>query len=787
MRPVKEPTDGGWHRTACILCYVNCGVELRTEGRRITGVRGDRAHPRSRGYLCQKAQRLHFYGEHADRLHVPLRRTPSGGFEEVPWETALDEIAGRLVELRAAHGGDGFGFYGGGGQGNHLGGAYGVALLRAMGSTNYYSALSQEKTGDFWVNGHLFGAQSCHTAEDVERTGLLLVIGCNPWLAHGFANARLALKEIQHDPSRRMLVIDPRRTEAAEMADLHLQLRPGTDAFLLGAILALILRRGGEDRSFLQTRTTGFEEVADALRRIPVDAWIAHAGVPREAADRAVDLILAAPSMCVRVELGLQQSRNSTLNSYLEKLLFLLTGNFARPGGNTLHSWLQPLWGNSRGERSAVSGQEQIAGLYPPNRLPDEILGDHPRRLRGLWVDSANPANTAADTHRVERALRALDLLVVVDVAMTETAALADWVLPAASQYEKWEYTLFTFEFPQNMIHVRRPVFAPLEGTLPEPEIYTRLLRAMGALPDDGVLGELRDLAATDRAGFARRLGAVLAASPAHAAVAPAVLYETLGRTLPDGTGAAVPLWPPCHALARRDPAAVRAAGVEGEDAAALGEALFARVVSSESGAVFSVHAYDDVWSMLRHPDGRVHLAVPDLLGWLGRLDPAEDGDDPEHPFILVAGQRRMHNANQIFRTPAWRRSDPDGALRIHPDDLVAIGAGDEGWVEVSTRAGSLVCRAEADPSLRRGVVSLPHGYGQGYPDGRGGRVVDGPRINLLTSGDDRDPVAATPHHKNVRVRLRPAAPAEADAAEARSELIRALAEAERSAPVAAQ
>ena len=776
---MSEPNGDGWHRTACILCYVNCGVELGVEGRSIVRVRGDKAHPRSRGYLCQKAQRLHFYGEHADRLRTPLRRTASGGFEPISWDEALGEIAGRLRGLRAAHGGDGFAFYGGGGQGNHLGGAYGVSLMRAMGSSNMYGALAQEKTGDFWVNGHMFGAQSCHTAEDVENADLLVVLGCNPWLAHGFPNARLALREISRDPSRRMLVIDPRRTEAAEMADLHLQLRPGTDAYLLGAILALILRTGGEDREFLAARTTGFEEVAAALASVPVEEWVAHAGVALADVERAVDLILASASMCVRVELGLQQSRNSTLNSYLEKLLYLLTGNFGRPGTNNLHSWLQPLWGNSRGERSAVSGQEQIAGLYPPNRLTEEILTDHPRRLRALWVDSANPANTAADTARVEEALRRLDLVVVVDVAMTETAALADYVLPAASQYEKWEYTLFTLEFPANMIQVRPPLLEPLPGTLPEPQIYTRLLRVMDALPPEETLAGLRDLAATDRAAFATGFRALLATDPAYAAVAPVVLYETLGRVLPDGAGAAAPLWPACHALAQRDPEAVRAAGIVGEGPL-LGEALFARVLSSPSGTLFSVHDYDAVWSMVRHPDRRVHLAVPELLDWLSRLDAERDAGDPDHPFTLVAGQRRMHNANQIFRTPAWRKSDPDGALRIHPDDLASLGAADEGWIEVATRTGRLLARAEADSSLRPGVVSLPHGYGQGYPDGRGGRIVDGPRINLLTAGDDCDPIAATPYHKNVRVRLRPATAAEAADAEERSERIREVAAAER-------
>jgi anaerobic selenocysteine-containing dehydrogenase len=761
---IRQSTND-WRPTACILCYVNCGVEVMTTGRDIARVRGDKAHPSTRGYLCQKAQRLNFYQNHADRLTTPLRRRADGSFAAIDWDTALGEIAQRLNQLRSEYGGKAFAFYGGGGQGNHLGGAYGVSLLRAMGSSNYYSALSQEKTGDFWVNGFLFGAQNVHTAEDVEHCDLLVVIGCNPWLAHGFRNARNLINEIKSNPRRHLLVIDPRRTEVAEVADLHLQLRPGTDAFLLGAILALILRRDGEDAEFLRSHTVGFDQVRAVLLNVPIDEWVQHAGVERADVERAVDLILAARAMTVRVELGIQQGLHSTLNSYLEKLLFLVTGNFGRQGTNNLHTWLQPLWGNSRGERSVVTGQEQIAGLYPPNRFPAEVLSDHPERLRAVWVDSSNPLNTAANTKAMEEAFRALDLVVVVDVALTETAALAHYVLPAASQYEKWEYTLFNFEFPTNYFHLRAPLFDPLPGTLPEPEIYSRLLRTMGDLPPEADLVELRTLAAADRAEFRKRFTALLGSHPELATIAPVVLYETLGRTFSDGSGAAALLWLASHRFASERPEAVRAAGIEGEGYV-LGETLFEKIRTSRSGVAFSTHEYEKVWSLVKHKDRKLHLAVPQLLAWIKALDPAREGLDPDYPFMLVAGQRRSYNANQIFRTPAWRKNDPDGALRIHPDDIAALGAVDGGWMAVETRTGRLVVRIEADDSLRRGVVALPHGYGQAYPRGEG-RVVIGPRINFLTASDDCDPIAATPHHKNVRVRLVPLDPVNATAAEA--------------------
>ena len=770
-------TTAEWKRTACSLCYVNCGLEVRLEGRTIIRVRGDKAHPHTAGYLCQKAQRLTWYGRPADRVTTPLRRRADGTHEPIDWDTALSEIATRLHALRDADRAAGrpgsFAYYGGGGQGNHSGGAYGTALMRWMDSGRCFSALSQEKTGDFWVNGKMFGSQVCHTSEGVEDCDLLVVIGANPWLAHGFRNARHVLNEIKNDPARRMVVIDPRRTETAEIADVHLALRPGTDAYLLAAMIAMILERGGQDTAWLAEHTEGFAEVAAAFARVPVAEWVAQAGVALPDVERAVEMILAARAMSVRVELGIQQGRHSTLNSYLEKLLYLLTGNFGRAGTNGLHSWLQPLWGNSKGQRSEVTGVEYIAGLLPPNTLAEEILSDHPHRVRALWVESGNPANTVADTAAVEAAIRACELSVVVDVAYTETAALADYVLPAASQHEKWEYTFFTFEWPTNYFHVRRPLFEPLPGTLPESEIYARLFERLGALPDAAVLAELTDLARHEPRRLLRRAAEVMAEHPGLAEIVPVLIYRTLGATLPDGAAHVAPLWLACQRAATTMPTPVQRALGSAATGFALGQALFDKALESPSGFAFSRHEQEEVWDLIKAD--RIQLAVPELVDWLGRLDPSEEQPDPDYPFSLLNGQRRSHNANQILRAPAWRRSDVDGALRIHPDDLTGLDAESGAWVAVVTATGRLVVRAEADESMRRGQVALPHGFGMSHPDGQGGRVTNGPRINLITAALDRDPIAGTPHHKDVRVRLELAEPEEAAAAEQSSGRVRAL------------
>jgi anaerobic selenocysteine-containing dehydrogenase len=741
------------HKSACILCYVNCGIEVEVEDGLMKRVRGDKANPKSLGYICQKAGRLPFYANDRKlRLTSPLKRNASGGFDEIGWDQAIAEIADKLNAIRAEHGTQAFGYYGGGGQGSVMGGVFGQSLRGVMGTGPNFNALSQEKTGDFWVNGHMFGAHNIHTAEDVHGAELTVILGCNPWMANGFVRARDAMIAIGKDAGRRMIVIDPRRTEVADLADIHLALRPGTDAFLLSALLALIVAKGGADAAFLAGRTNGWDEVKAQLERVPVDAWLAAADVPRAQAEAAADMIIAAQSMTVRADVGVQQSRNSTLNAWLEKLLFLVTGNFLKPGCNGLHTWLAPMWGHSRpGAVDLPTGQERIAGLSPPNDLPKVILTDHPDRVRAMFVDGGNPANTVTDTTAVEKAFSALDLLVVIEVAMTETARLADYVLPACNQFERWENTLFTFEYPHNVFQLRPPLFDPLPGTLPEPEIYVRILHAMGVMPEEARLAELRDLAAEDRLAFAQGLGNLMKEQPHYRFLGPAILYETLGQTLPGGAAATSVWWPSAHTCAQVNRDAVKGAGFEGEGPE-LGEALFEAMVTQPSGVVFTDEKHEDLWRLVGHPDGKVQLAIPEMFDWMARLDPADVVPDPNYPIMLIAGQRRHYNANQAIRDPRWRKTDRTGALHMHPDDLTAVGGVEGGWMAVVSPAGRLVVRVESDPRLRRGQASLPHGYGQIY-DTPQGKVTIGPRLNLITSTEDCDPIARTPHHKNVAIR----------------------------------
>jgi anaerobic selenocysteine-containing dehydrogenase len=753
---------GPWRKTACILCSENCGLEVQTEGTRITKVRGDKAHPESRGYLCQKAARLDHYQSHCDRLETPLERQPDGSFRAVSWETAIAGIATRLRGLRDRHGGHSVAYYGGGGQGNHLGGVYGAALRAAIGTPYIYSALAQEKTGDFWVNGQLFGRQTCHVSCDVANAQLVVFLGTNPFQSHGFPRARRVLQELSKASDRTMIVVDPRVTETAAMADVHLQVRPGHDAFVLAALLGTLVQENLYAHGFVATRCSQPESLLEALREVPVDAFAQRAGLAPDVVRDVARRIAAAESVTIRADLGIQQSRHSTLNSYLEKLLFLLSGNFGRPGCNALHSFLIPLIGHSpesdapSAVRTRVTGMHAISKLFPPNVLPAEIDTEHADRVRAVIVDSANPLVSAADTAAYRAAFEALELCVVIDVALTETAQHAHYVLPASSQFEKAEATFFNLGFPTNSFHLRRPLFPPRAGTLPEPEIYRRLCVALGSMPERFPV--LERVARLDRRAPALRLFGValrakLALNPHLKPFVGLILYQTLGPLLPNGLAAGAVLWGAASFYATRHADAVRRAGIQG-GSAGLGEALFQAVLQGESGTHLSTHRYEDTWSFLRTPDRRIRLAVPALIDELRALADEPSAASDDLPLLLMAGERRAYNANTIFRDPAWRKTDAEGSLWIHPDDADALDLNDGDGVVVVSARGRVQAIVQRNAGLQAGFISLPHGYGMEHPGDAGPRVATGPRINELTSADHCDPRTKTPFHKGVPVRL---------------------------------
>ena len=350
-----------------------------------------------------------------------------------------------------------------------------------------------------------------------------------------------------------------------------------------------------------------------------------------------------------------------------------------------------------------------------------------------MIVESSNPAHSLANSASCREAFESLELMVVIDVAMTETARLAHYVLPAATQFEKPEATFFNLEFPHNTFQLRHPLLEPLPGTLAEPEIWARLVHALGIV-DEAELKPLRDAAKEGRAAYAHAFIEAISTNPTLARLVPFVLYETLGPTLPQGLSGAAALWGLAQKAVLAYPEAVRRAGH------ADGNALFDAILQNRSGVTFTVHDYEDDFDLVSHANHKIALDMPEMLDEIHALLDARPAlTTQEFPIVLSAGERRAYTANDIFRDPAWRKRDADGALRVSVEDAEELGLVDGGRARITTAAGSAEASVEVSEAMLPGHASLPNGFGLDFTDDDGRARIPGVAPNTLTSTDWRD------------------------------------------------
>lgn len=767
MEDAMTDQQAEWQSTACILCFTNCGIKVQTGGednRHIVRVKGDKDHPASRGYTCNKALQIDHYQNGRDRLTAPLRRRPDGSFEEISWDTAIREVAQKMKAIRDEHGGDKIFKYSGGSQGSHLGGAFFGPVSSALGMKYGSNPLAQEKTGIAWNVARMYGANVHGTMHEADT---VLFVGKNPWMSNGIQRARVLVRTLSKDPDKTMIVIDPRRTETAELADIHLAVKPGRDAWCLSAMIATVIQDDLLPRDWLEEHTSGLGAVLKRFESIDVDEYCEFAGLDPADVRKAARAMATSEKAAYYEDLGIQMAPHSTLVSYLNLLLVTLTGKFGRPGTSAILSHLvAPLFNiggviesdeagyEVPGPLSPVVGGRLIGNTVPCNAVPDEILTDHPDRYRAMWIEAGNPAHSMADSHKWREALRALDLVVVMDVAMTETAREADYILPSPSQYEKWEATFFNFEYPRNVMHLRKPLFEPRGNTLPEPEIHARMFEAMDILDPD-LLIPLKAAAAEGLEAYGAKAFEMMATHPEIASFLPYVVYRTLGPTLKDGGAAGAFYWPIAQRYAAANADAVRRAGFEGEGLG-LGNALFEGIINGRSGVVFGEEDIEKSFEKLGFADQKIRLNIAEMLDEVEALGDLEDLVKlaPEFPLVLNAGERRSYNANTAIRDPAWMKSNDATTMSVHPQDAGRAGIADGARARIVTEAGAAEVYVTYEKRMRPGTVSLPNGLGLLYPDQNGEDKRTGVALNELTSLKYQDKFVGTPFHKFVPARL---------------------------------
>ena len=689
-----------------------------------------------------------------------MRRTADGSYEEVDWDTAIAEIAASLAGIKAEHGGERIFYYGGGGQGNHLGGASALALRGALGIKYKANAISQEKTGLSWVYSRMIGEI---THPEVHHAQVVMFVGKNPFLSNGIDQARPLLREIKKDPARKLIVIDPRRTETADYADIHLAVQPGRDAWCMAAIVGEIVQNGALPMAWLQQHASDYEAVIERFQHIPVAAFAEFSGLDPAQVKAAAAMIAGAESLALEEDLGIEMAPHSTLVTYLNFLAQLLTGNFGKHGTQGTVAQMVPLIATHRAKidaqgrevsvpRLPVTGAPIVSGLYPGAFLAEEILNDHPERPRALIVESSNPVHSLPEAQTLRKAIRSLEFSLCVDVAMTETARECDYVLPASTQYEKWEATFFPRNFPANIFYLREPLLEPHPNTLGEPEIHARLIEALGVF-DEGELDELYAAGAQGLDAYQAAFFSAVGSNPKIGKALPYVLYRTLGPQLPEGRAATAAVWGLCQMYVMKFSAEAARAGFEGEDA---GNRLFNALCDSETAVVIGVTTYEDSWKRVPFADNKLQLLIRELLDEVDELDKLEPllSTSEQYPFALMAGSRGAYTANCAIRDPRWVKGRHALALTMHPDDGDKFQLPEGASVRLETEAGSVVVDLAFDERMKPGTLSVPNGQGMSFVDENGETLSTGVYANELTSLKYRDKFIGTPLHKFVPARV---------------------------------
>lgn len=738
-----------WKKTGCALCAQNCGLELLIEDNRISKVRGDKSNPRSKGYVCRKGMNIAYFQHHEQRLKYPLKKL-DGEFVRIGWEQAISEIAERLQEIRTQYGPRSIAYMGGGGQSCHFEAAFGRLLMRCLGSRYHYSAIAQELTGHFWTQGRVLGRQYMGTVPDKENADMLVAIGWNGMLSHQMPRAPIVLREFSKNPNKILAVIDPRESETAQIANLHLALRPGTDALLLRAVIAIIIKEEWYKQEYIDKHVSGFQEIWPHLADFDVQSALEICELEYDQVKEFAHL-MATRKVGVHTDLGILMNRHSTLVSCLVRVILALCGQIGLPGTNMIAGQILPLGSHSdeRKEsnwKTVSTGIPTIMGYVPPNVLPEEIMSDHPERTRAVLCTQSNPLRSYADTSAYEEAFQHLDLLVTCEIAMTETAALSHYVLPSRSAYESWDSTFFPWTVPGVYMQMRRPV-VEFEGECLEiSEMHLRIADALGFIPElPAVLYEK----AENRLEYGLELMKYLQANPENIGITPFILAKTLGPAL--GSSNLAALWGILQNLSKEvRENAVRAGFTKGP---LMGEEIFKALIDHPEGIwVGEIDPLNNL-NMLKTEDGRINVYIPEMIEWLSSITPEKElaalQVQKEYPLILMAGSHISTNANSLMRNPEWNEGRRACTLAMHPKDADRLGLIDGQLACVSTEAGSAEIEVEITTEARPGMIIIPHGFGLDYSG-----VSYGINVNRLTKNTNREAFTGTPLHRYVPCRV---------------------------------
>jgi anaerobic selenocysteine-containing dehydrogenase len=737
----SKTTETIAHRI-CPFCEACCGLELKISDGQITGIRGNEADVFSAGYICPKGAALKNLHEDPDRLRTPLVNR-DGRFVEASWDEAFAEIERRLPPILARHGRDSVATVIGNPSAHKIGLLlYFPRLAKSLGTHNIFSASTVDQMPKQLSSGLMFGHWLSIPVPDIERTDFLLILGANPVVSNGslwtVPNFRGKAKAMRARGGR-IVVVDPRRSETAEIADQHLFIRPGGDVFfLLGMVQTLFdekLVRLGR----LAEYVVGVEAVESAVAGFPAEKVAARCGIAAERIRELARTLAAAERAAVYGRIGTCTQEYGTLTSWLIDVLNVLTGHLDELGG-AMFPKAAAFAANTTGKpgagrgiitdrhRSRVAGAPEVFGELPITCMAEEIETPGEGQVRALISIAGNPVLSAPNGGRLAAALDRLEFMVSLDIYLNETTRHADVILPGLSPLEEMHYDV---AFPQfaycNQARYSPPVLPYPSGQVPEWQTLLRLLaiiRGMGAKADITQLDD--ELVAKE----VRRW-----AGPETDAVLQAVSRWQGPERLLD--------------IALR-------IGPYGDQFGRNPDGLNLEKVKAAPNGIDLGPLKQRMPEVLRTPSGKIELAPPMLLADLAR--PAADLARPI-PDLTIIGRRQLRSNN------SWMHNLPvlaNGPFRctalVSPSDAARLGLRNGGGARIVSDDRAIEVQVEVSDEMMPGVVSLPHGWGHDLPGTKLTLAAERPGANLNALLDEnfRDPLSGNAVLNGLPVKMGP-------------------------------
>ena len=668
MASEKIHTDEQTHFRTCNLCEAMCGIEIKHDGVKVLSMKGDKDDPFSKGYICPKATALQDLHEDSDRLRHPVERT-ANGWKEIGWAEALDKVAAGIQSVQKKHGQNAFGIYLGNPNVHNLGGMLTIKhLLTSIKTRSRFSATSIDQLPHHIVSMHLFGHMLRIPVPDVNRTQYMLIIGGNPLASNGSImtapNMRQKLKDIKARDGK-VVVIDPRRTETADIASEHHFIRPATDVLLLLAMLNEIYLQGYADKPHAKNSRAAalvpeIARIADFAKDYSAESVAEITGIAAKEIKRLVKEFCEAESSVCYGRMGVSVQEFGLLSQYLIMLINIVTGRLDEVGGLMFPNPAVDVVNNSGpgylGKRhSRVSNLPDFNGDYPVVAMADEMLVEGAGQLKGFMTVAGNPVLSTPNGEKLDTAFANLDFMVAIDYFVTETSRHAHIILPPVSPLERDHYDVTFNNFAvHNVAKYSKALFAKQRSAKHDWQIYLELAKRLDKK-------------------------AVLATKVER------LIIKVLGPKFVLNQGL------------KRGPY----------------KGLNLKQLKKNPHGIDLGSLKTMLPQALKHKDKQIHLNVDFYRADLERVqEMMQDYDDKQ---ILLIGRRHVRSNNSwLHNSYRLVKGKPRCTLMLHPETAKEYGIEDGQNVKVTSRVGSVTIVAEVTDELMPNVVSIPHGWGHG-------------------------------------------------------------------------